>query len=106
MDRHGEHQRALEELRTAIQLSPSDADSHYDLGKMELESGDTAAAISELEAAVRLSPNSEQFHHELADAYTTALRPADAQKEMETYNALRKQVRGSTLSHPPPAPEQ
>ena len=32
-------QRAREELRTAIQLSPSDADSHYDLGKMELERG-------------------------------------------------------------------
>lgn len=104
LDRHGEHQRALEELRTAIQLNSSDADSHYDLGKMELESGDTAAAISELVAAVRLSPKSEQFHHELADAYTTALRPADAQKEIETYNTLRKQVQSSTSSHPPALP--
>ncbi len=44
----GEKQQALEELRTAIQLSPGDADAHYDVGKMELESGDTVAAISEL----------------------------------------------------------
>jgi tetratricopeptide (TPR) repeat protein len=89
----GEQQRALEELRMAIQLSPRDADSHYDLGKMELEGGDTMGAISELAVAVRLSPNSEEFHQELANAYTAALRPADAQKEMEAYNMLRKRAR-------------
>ena len=85
----GEKQRALEEFRTAIQLSPSDAASLYDLGRIELESGDAAAAVPELEAATRLSPNSEKFHQKLADAYTAARRPADAQKEMETYNLLR-----------------
>ena len=103
---HQERQRALDEFRTAIQLSPSDAESHYDLGKMELEDGDTAAAILELEAAVRLSPNSEKFHLELADAYKAALRPADAQKEMETYNMLAKQVQSSGSSHPSAAPER
>jgi tetratricopeptide (TPR) repeat protein len=85
----GEKQRALEELRTAIHLRPNDADSHYDLGKIELESGDTAPAISELETATRLLPNSEKFHQKLADAYTAALRPADAQREMEICNLLR-----------------
>jgi tetratricopeptide (TPR) repeat protein len=104
--RQGEQQRAFEELRMAIQLSPRDADSHYDLGKMELEGGDTVAAISELAVAVRLSPNSEEFHQELATAYTAALRPADAQKEMETYNMLRKRARSGTSSPPAAAPEQ
>jgi hypothetical protein len=60
---------------------------------MELEGGDTAAAIPELEAATRLLPNSEKFHQELADAYTAALRPADAQKEMETCNLLRARTK-------------
>jgi tetratricopeptide (TPR) repeat protein len=106
LGQQGEKQRALEELRTAIQLSPRDADSHYDLGKMELESGDTAAAIPELEAATRLSPNSEKFHQQLADAYTAALRPADAQKEKETCNLLRARVQSSTSSHQATAPEQ
>jgi tetratricopeptide (TPR) repeat protein len=102
----GEKQRAVEELRTAIQLRPGDADSHYDLGKMELEGGDTAAAIPELEAATRLLPNSEKFHQELADAYTAALRPADAQKERETSNLLRARIQNSTSSHQAAAPEQ
>jgi tetratricopeptide (TPR) repeat protein len=106
LDRQGEQQRALEEFRTAIQLSPNDPESHYDLGKVELEKKDTAAAISELETAVQLSPNSEKFHQELADAYTAALRPTDAQREMETYNMLRKQVQNTTSSRPPAAPEQ
>lgn len=95
LGRQGQQQSALEELRTASQLSPGDADSHYDLGKMELESNDAAVAISELEAAVRLSPNSEKFHHELADAYTAALRPTDAQKEMEICKMLGRQSSSS-----------
>ncbi len=106
LGQQGDKQRALEELRTAIQLSPQDADSHYDLGKMELESGDTTAAIPELEAAARLLPNSEKFHQELADGYTAAHRPADAQKEMETYNLLRAREPSSTSLHQAAAPKQ
>jgi tetratricopeptide (TPR) repeat protein len=105
LGQQGEKQRALEELRTAIQLSPRDADSYYDLGKLELEGGDAAAAIPELEAATQLLPNSEKFHQELADAYTAALRPADAQKEREASNLLRARVQSSTPS-PQAAPEQ
>jgi tetratricopeptide (TPR) repeat protein len=106
LGQQGEKQRAIEELRTAIQLSPSDGDSHYSLGKIELESGETAAAITELEAATRLSPKTEKFHRELAGAYTAALRPADAQKEMETSNLLRARVQSSSSSHQAATPEQ
>jgi tetratricopeptide (TPR) repeat protein len=106
LGRQGEKQRAMEELRTAIQLSPGDADSHYDLGKMELEGGDTAAAIPELEAATRLFPDNAEFHQELADAYTAALRPADAQKERETCDLLRARVQSSTSSRKTAAPQQ
>ena len=99
LSQQGEKQRALEELRSAIQLSPEDPESHYDLGKIELESGDKAAAIPELEAATRLLPDSEKFHRELADAYTAALRPADAQRERETCNLLQARARSNTSSH-------
>ena len=102
----GDHQRALDELRTAIQLSPNDPDSHYDLGKMELDNKNTAVAVSELEAAVRLLPNSEKFHQELAASYTAALRPADAQKEIEICKLLKQKAQSSTSSHPPAVPEQ
>jgi Flp pilus assembly protein TadD len=85
--------RAARSSGSPIQLSPSDADSHYDLGKIDLESNDTAAAISELEAATRLLPNNEKFHQELGNAYTAALRPEDAQKERKTCNLLRARTK-------------
>lgn len=106
LELQGQRQRAIEELRVAIQLDPRDADSHYELGKIQLENGNTAAAIPELETAVRLLPDNEKFHHELADAYAAALRPADAQKEMETSNLLRTRAQTNTASHQPAAPNQ
>ncbi len=101
----GEKQKALDEFRDAIQLDPRDAESHYDLGKTELESGDKSAAIPELETAVRLVPDNEKFHEELAEAYTAALRPADAQNEMEIGKRLRTRAHSSALPHQDAAPE-
>ncbi len=104
-DRQGQIQQARDELETAIRLSPRDAAAHYDLGKIALGNRDTAAAISHLEAAVRLSPDSETYHEELARAYKEALRPADAQREIDTSNALRARAQSATAPHPATAPE-
>lgn len=98
LNRQGARNRAIEELRIAIQLSSRDAEAHYDLGKMELEGGETAKAISELESAVQLTPNNEKFHQELAAAYTAAVRPADAQRELETSNMLKSRVQAGASS--------
>jgi len=104
LEKQGEKQKAVDEFHTAIQLSPNDPDSHFDLGKMELENKDPGAAISELEIAVRLSPQDEEYHQKLADAYTAALRPMDAQKEIDTCNMLKARVPGNTSSHHAAAP--
>jgi tetratricopeptide (TPR) repeat protein len=106
LDRQGEKKRALDELRAAIQLNPRDADSRYELGKVTLESGDAAGAIQQLQAAAQLSPESEKFCQELAEAYKAALRPADAQTEIETCNELRARTQTGTSPHPAPAPER
>jgi Flp pilus assembly protein TadD len=90
----------MEEFRRAIQFSPNDAGSHYDLGKIELDAGDKTAAIQELELAIRLSPDNDTFHQELASAYTLTLRPADAKREMATYNQLHALALSGTSSHP------
>ncbi len=101
----GEARRARDELETAIRLSPQDAASHYDLGRIALAGRDTATAIANLEAAVHLAPNNEKFHLELALAYKAALRPADAQREMNASNALRNRPQAST-PHTSPSPEE
>lgn len=106
LEKQGEKQKALDEFRTAIQLSPNDAASHFDLGEMELESKDPEAAIPELEIAVRLSPQDEEYHQKLADAYAAALRPADAQREIETCNLLREHAQNNGSSRHSAAPAQ
>jgi len=89
LDRQGERRKAAEEVRSAILLNASDPESHYDLGKIDLELGDRSAAMVELESAIRLLPSEPKFHAELAKAYKAALRAADAEKELHTYDALK-----------------
>ena len=89
LELQGDRQKAAQELRSAILLNANDPESHYDLGKIELEIGDAAAAIQELESAIRLLPSDPKFHRELAGAYKAALRTADAEKELRIYDTLR-----------------
>jgi tetratricopeptide (TPR) repeat protein len=89
LELQGDREKAIQELRSAILLNANDADTHYNLGKIELDSGDVTAAVPELESAIRLVPGDPNFHRELAGAYKTALRPADAEKELRIYETLK-----------------
>jgi tetratricopeptide (TPR) repeat protein len=80
--------KAAAELHTALVLNSSDAQAHYDLGKLSVESGDAAAAIPELQAAIQIAPNELLFHRELAIAYRLASRNEDAQKETAVSDRL------------------
>jgi tetratricopeptide (TPR) repeat protein len=73
--------KAARELHAALVLNGSDAQAHYDLGRLSLESGQAAAAVPELQAAIRLAPDEPAFHRELAIAYRLTSRSEDAQKE-------------------------
>jgi tetratricopeptide (TPR) repeat protein len=86
-------QKAGEELHEALVLNSSDAQAHFDLGKLTLESGDAAAAIPELEAAIHLAPNDPAFHRELALAYGLTSRKEDAQREAGISEKLASAVR-------------
>jgi tetratricopeptide (TPR) repeat protein len=57
------------------------ADSYYQLGKFQLDAGQTDAAVTSLEAAEKLSPQNPAVHVQLALAYRRAGREADAKKE-------------------------
>jgi tetratricopeptide (TPR) repeat protein len=83
-----EAQKAIGEFENAIQIDPNDSQAHYDLGKVGLESGDAAAATIQLELAVKLQPANPEYHRELANAYRAVWRPADAEKELHTYETL------------------
>jgi Flp pilus assembly protein TadD len=80
--------RATREFRTAILLNANDAEAHYELGKIDVESGDAASAIRELEAAAKLTPERPAVHRELAAAYRLASRNDDAAKQVQIYDSL------------------
>jgi len=85
---------ALPLLQQVIKQDSKYADAYYQLGKLELESGDTKQSISNLETAASLSPSSDYIHYQLSLAYGRDSRSDDAKREMETYQALKTQRRG------------
>ncbi len=73
--------KAFEELNAASRINPTDPQTHYDLGKLDLQQGNDQAAIPELETAVQLKPSDCAAHSELAVAYRQASRSRDAERE-------------------------
>jgi tetratricopeptide (TPR) repeat protein len=92
---------AAKELNTAISLNVSDSKAHYDLGKVEVESGQSAAAIPELEAATLLAPKDPTYHKELATAYSLASRQEEARIQFAIYEGLKGQQSPAVLSLSP-----
>ena len=74
-------QPASSKITVDRNLSFAYADSYYQLGKFQLDAGQTDAAVISLEAAAKLSPQNPAVHARLALAYRRAGREADAKKE-------------------------
>jgi tetratricopeptide (TPR) repeat protein len=81
-------------LRDVVLQDPAYADAFYQLGKLELEQGDTKTAISNLETSARLSPASDYIHYQLSMAYRRDSRTEDAEREMQVYEAMKAHRRG------------
>jgi tetratricopeptide (TPR) repeat protein len=81
-------------LNQVIQQDKDHADAYYQIGKLQLEDGDVKGSITSLETATHLSPESEYMHYQLAMAYRRDSRPADAEREMAQYQALKDRRRG------------
>jgi cytochrome c-type biogenesis protein CcmH/NrfG len=96
-----QNEEAAKLLQEVIRQDPSHADAYYQLGKLQLESGDSANAISSLEKSAQLSPDSDYIHYQLALAYRRASRADDAAREMTLYQSLKERRRGS---HEPAQP--
>jgi tetratricopeptide (TPR) repeat protein len=95
-------QKAIQELNSANRLDANDPETHNDLGKADLNTGNIANAILEFEIAVRLKPDNASFHEELANAYERSLRITDAEKEhriVEQLKAVQAPVTGAEGSH-------
>ena len=89
-----QQKEAVPLLQEVLKQDPKHADAYYQMGKMQLEEGDAQKAIPNLEAATRLNPDSDYMHYQLALAYRRQSRSDEAEREMKTYQALKKEHRG------------
>jgi tetratricopeptide (TPR) repeat protein len=81
-------------LREVIQQDPNHADAYYEMGKLQLEQGDTKGAVQSLETGIKVRPGADYMHYQLAMAYRRDSRSEDAQREIKLYQALKERQRG------------
>lgn len=81
-------------LLEVIQQDPRRPDAYYELGKLQLEQGDTKSAVASLEAGTKLNPEAEYIHYQLAMAYRRDARTEDAEREIKLYQELKNRQRG------------
>ena len=77
-------------LRKAIELQPQAAWAYYEMGEALAHTGDWKGAATHLEIAVARLPEMAQAHATLAEAYQHLGRAADAKREQERAEQLRK----------------
>ncbi len=81
-------------LREVIRQDPNRADAYYEMGKLQLEQGDTKGAVQSLENGAKVSPDADYIHYQLAMAYRRDSRSEDAEREIKRYQVLKDRQRG------------
>ena len=81
--------KAQELLVEVARTGSQNPEVYYQLGKLELELGDTKSAIATLEKGSKINPGNESIHHQLATAYRKDSRVADADREWKLYETLQ-----------------
>ena len=79
----------MKELEQAIRLNGSDPETHYDLGKTDLEMRKHRGRDSGARNGCSTQPDDASFHRELASAYERVFRMADAEKERHIAEQLK-----------------
>lgn len=88
---NGEHEKAIELLRRALERDPQSAGSHLDLGIALLKGGHAAEAVEQLAAAASRE-NTEEVHAYLAEAYAALGRQADSERERAIALRMRQET--------------
>ena len=87
----GRFEQAVEELRTAAELDPLNAEYLMKLGSALMEAGRSVEAENQLKAAIALDPSSDLAHIALAKVYGANKRYAEAIDEATSAFFLRGQ---------------
>lgn len=107
---NGDLSGALSLSRHAVEIDPTNPDTHHILGRALLAAGQAKDSAQELVLAERLAPESPVIHFHLALAYRELGRKEDARRAMEAYISIKKRegdldrAAGRDTEHPLEAP--
>jgi tetratricopeptide (TPR) repeat protein len=88
----GQHDRAITELRHALEMSPGRPRVHFELGVTFITMGQYKEAVRELEIAARsASGHNSRMEAYLGYAYVAAGRPDDARAVLKELEAHRRE---------------
>jgi tetratricopeptide (TPR) repeat protein len=93
----GEQERALQQFRRMVELVPDEPISHYNLAALYKLGGNNEAAVRHFQQAARLDPNLAAPHFQLYNLFRTSDRPAEAKRELEIFQRLKKQQEGAAI---------
>lgn len=82
-------ERASGLLGKAIELDGSRAETHYQLGQLDLKNNSSQRALEQFEIAAQLGLNDSRVHYALARAYRRLGREEDASKQMRLYTETK-----------------
>ncbi len=88
--KEGDFPRALKEFQQMVRLVPDEPVTHYNLGTLYKLEGQTEKALAEFETAARLDPTLAAPHFQLFNTYRISKRSADAQRELEIFQEIKK----------------
>ena len=95
--KQGEYQQAVAQFEGMLRLVPDEPVSHYNLGVLDKLLNKRTVAIAEFETAERLNPDLAAPHFQLYNAYRQDGRTADAARELEIFQNLKKLTAGAVI---------
>ncbi len=94
--KQGDDALAIAQFRQMIKLTPNEPIAHYQLGTL-VKSENPREATTEFETAAKLNPALYAVHYQLYGLYRQAGRTADAERELQTFQDLKKKQEGSPI---------
>jgi tetratricopeptide (TPR) repeat protein len=95
--RNGDYAGGIEQMGRMVQLVPGDAKAHYNLGSLYKLEGKLPEAVTEFTEAEKLDPNLAGPHFQLYTAYRQAHRQEDANRELATFQDIKKRQAGAPM---------
>lgn len=95
--RDADYERAIAQFRKMAELVPDEPVTHFNLGMLYKLTGKPDLSLQEFEAAERIAPGLAGPHFQLYSAYKAAGRVADADRELKTFQTIKKRQEGAAV---------